>query len=75
MVHVLQLDKTMYFCPHTSSIAPMQPLPPLPRLDDGERRKAPWKVGWKCAPRGTPGQAGDGDDDPRQGLAGRSTRR
>jgi hypothetical protein len=26
----------------------------LPRLDDGERRKAPRKVGWKCAPRGTP---------------------
>jgi hypothetical protein len=24
--------------PHTSSIAPMQPRPPLPRLDDGERR-------------------------------------
>jgi hypothetical protein len=33
----------------------MQPLPPLPRLDDGERRKAPRKAGWKCAPRGTPG--------------------
>eukprot|EP01046_Picozoa_sp_COSAG06_P035753 COSAG06_NODE_3875_length_4813_cov_2.025880_5_plen_36_part_01 len=36
----------------------MQPQPPLPRLDDGERRKAPWKAGWKCAPRGTPEQAG-----------------
>eukprot|EP01046_Picozoa_sp_COSAG06_P090563 COSAG06_NODE_36881_length_441_cov_5.327485_1_plen_64_part_10 len=33
--------------PHTTSIAPMQPRPPLPRLDDGERRKAPWKAGWK----------------------------
>jgi hypothetical protein len=35
---------------HTSSIhpfAPMQPRPPLPRLDDGERRKAPRKA---CTP-------------------------
>ena len=49
----------------------MQPRPPLPRLDDGERRKAPRKAGWKCAPRGTPRKAGDGDDDPRRGSAER----
>ena len=60
---------------HTSSIAPMQPRAPLPRLDDGERRKAPWKAGWKCAPRGTPEQAGDGDDDPRRDSAERWSRR
>ena len=47
----------------------------MQRARDGERRKAPRKAGWKCAPRGTPGQAGDGDDDPRRGLAERSARR
>ena len=73
----LELDESLSTCclsTHTIH-CPDAATPPLPRLDDGERRKAPRKAGWKCAPRGTPGEAGDGDDDPRRGLAERSTRR
>eukprot|EP01046_Picozoa_sp_COSAG06_P000887 COSAG06_NODE_26_length_32102_cov_250.952911_2_plen_196_part_00 len=51
-------------CSHSRARGPL-----CPRLDDGERRKAPRKAGWKCAPRGTPEQAGDDDGDPRQDLA------